>query len=491
MSRLFLLLFAIAPGLVAQTPRITWSGYIDKGIEDVAQVVIPDPDGSGVWVAGNSASNFVATGPNVPYQAERRGDVDVFIAKYRPEADGTSTLLFWTWLGGGGRDIVTAMKIGPAGRLYLTGQTESNNFPLAGEAFQTARSGGQEAWIAVIDPSAEGDASLFFSTFWGGTRDETPTSIAIAPDGTIVIAGHTNSDDLPNIQGQGRVQETNRGGVEAFILRCDLSSVLYATYFGGRLTDGATGVVVDRDNNIWFSGWTASDDFPATENAIQNFLAIHFDAFVAKIDTSIPGLDGLIYCTFFGGGGTDVAYSMAIDDLGALWVGGFTTSNDLATTEGAYQRTFSGFTDSFVFRMVIYDTPNPAIVYASYFGGLGHEVFRSLAPAGNGRVILTGYTMFGSLPVTPDALQPLPNSSFADGFVAILDSGTPGESGLVYSSYLGGEFTDIALSVAVDREGAMYIGGYTNSYGFPVTDGSFRSNPPTLPSGMIQRLIRE
>jgi hypothetical protein len=488
MSRLFSLLF-LASALFAQAPRVTWSGYIDKGIEDSIQVVAPAPDGSGVWVAGNSASNFTAPGPNVPFQSERRGDVDVFVAKYKPEADGTSTLLFWTWLGGGARDAVTAMKIGPNGRLYLTGFTESNDFPLAGEAFQIARQGGREAWIAVIDPTAEGDASLLFSTYYGGTRDETPTAIAIGPDGSIVIVGSTDSDDLPNIKDQGRVQETNRGGNEIFLVRCDLGGVLYATYFGGRSTDGATGVVVDRDNNIWFSGWTASDDFPATENALQNFLAIHFDAFVAKIDTNVSGLDGLMYCTYYGGGGTDVAYSMAIDELGALWVGGYTTSNDFPTAN-AFQPRFGGFTDTFVFRMIIRDTPNPAIVYSTYFGGLGHEVFRSLAPLGDGRVALTGYTMYGDLPVTPDALLPLPNSSFADGYLAILDSTKSGREGLIYSSYVGAEFTDVPLSVALAPDGALFLGGYTNSYGFPSTDGSFRSNPPTLPSGMIQRIER-
>lgn len=491
MSRLFFALFTAALGLSAQAPRLTWSAYVDKGIEDTIQVVVPAPDGSGIWVAGNSASNFTAPGPNVPFQAERRGDVDIFIAKYKPEPDGTTTLLFWTWLGGGARDVVTAMKLGPNGRLYLTGFTESNNFPMAGEAFQIARAGGREAFIAVVDPTAEGDASLLFSSFYGGTRDETPSAIAVGPDGSIVIVGQTDSVDLPNIKDQGRIQETNRGGSEVFLVRCDLGGILYATYFGGRSTDGATGVVIDRDNNVWISGWTASDDFPATDNAIQGFLAIHFDVFFAKIDTRVRGLDGLLYCTFYGGGGTDVAYSMAIDELGALWIGGYTTSADFPVSAGAYQRTFSGFTDSFVMRVVIQDTPNPAVVYATYFGGLGHEVFRSLAPLGNGRVALTGYTMFGDLPVTADALQKLPNSSFADGFLTILDAGKSGAEGLVYSTYLGAEFTDVPLSVAAGPDGGIFVGGYTNSYGFPSTDGSFRSNPPTLPSGTLQRIERD
>lgn len=490
MSRLCLLLVIAAPGVWAQSPRLTWSAYVDKGIEDSIQVVIPAPDGSGVWVAGNSASNFTAAGPNVPFQAERSGDVDIFIAKYRPEADGSTTLLFWTWLGGGGRDMVTAMKLGPDGRLYLTGWTESNNFPMAGEAFQITRAGGREAFIAVVDPTADGDASLLFSTFYGGTRDETPSAIDIAPDGSIVIAGQTNSDDLPNIKDQGRLQETNRGGNEIFLVRCDLSSVLYATYFGGRSSDAATGVVIDRDNNVWISGWTASDDFPATDNAIQNFLAIHFDVFFAKIDTRRRGLDALLYCTYYGGGGTDVAEAMAIDELGALWIGGYTTSADFPVSPGAYQRRFSGFTDSFLMRVVIQDTPNPAVVYATYYGGLGHEVFRALAPLGNGRVAFTGYTVFGDLPVTPDAFQKLPNSAFPDGFLAIIDSEKSGAEALLYSTYIGAEFTDVPLSVAAAADGSIFLGGYTNSYGFPRTDGSFRSNPPSLPSGTLQRLER-
>lgn len=489
MSRGLLVTLALSSCAFAQAPRLAWSSFLDRGNEDVAHVVAPDADGN-LWVAGTSGSNYVADAPNQPFQAERKGGIDVYLAKFRPEPDGATTLLFWTWFGGGGRDIVTAMKLGPEGRLYMTGYTDSFDFPLAGEAFQNTPSGGQDAWIAVFNPNESGDASLIFSSYWGGTRDELPAALDVAPGGDIVVVGQTTSDDLPNITGGSRIQESNRGGTEAFILRINFREVVYATYFGGQSTDGATGVAVDKNNQIWITGWTASHDFPATENALQNFLAIHYDAFVARLNTDAQGLDGLVYCTYLGGGGTDVAMALSFDELGGLWIGGYTTSTDLPVSVNPLQRNFSGFTDSFVFRFIVEDTPNPAIVYGSYYGGRGHEVFRSLTTAPGGRVVLAGYTMFGDLPVTPDALQPLPLSSFPDGFVAVINSQT-GESGLEYSSYVGGEFTDVTNSVARDAAGNLFLAGYTNSYAFPVTDGSFRSNPPTLPSGTLQKITRE
>ncbi len=380
------------------------------------------------------------------------------------------------------------MRLGPDGRLYFTGYTKSTDLPLGGDTFQNTNAGSVDSFVAVIDPRLPGDASLAFSTYFGGDQDDAARAIALAPDGTIVIVGDTTSNTLNIVNG---AQPVNRGGTDAFILRCTLSGIVYSSYFGGDSTDGSVAVEVDAQNQIWFAGWSASWNFPITQNAMQGGLQATFDGYLTRLDTGREGLDSLIYSTFLGGDGNDFPTAMVTDQAGTLWIGGYTTSTNLPTPVAPYQPAYSGYTDAFLFRIQVQDVPAPWLIYGTYFGGIGHEVLTGLAVRPDGAIAMTGYQMYGALPVTPSAIQPLPGSEFADGWIATLNPLVAPPAALEYSSYLGAEFNDVATSVAYDAEGALYLSGYTLSYRFPVTDGSVRTNPPPFSSGFVQKIVNE
>jgi hypothetical protein len=377
------------------------------------------------------------------------------------------------------------MTIGENGRVYLTGTTDSTNFPLGGEAFQNQPAGGGDAFLAILDLSIEGEFGLVYSTYFGGNKRDEPNAIAVDARGRVVIAGATNSDSLPNAS--GGAQGNGRGSFDAFLLLLNpADNSRYVTYFGGRGNDSASGVAFNERGEIWFSGSTASEDFPVTDDAFRRLPSGFFDGFLVRIDPSVGGLDGLRYGTFFGGSGTDVPTSMVRDASGTLWIAGHTSSPDLPVSASALQRVYGGNTDMFLLRFDPSIAPSNSLVFSTYYGGFGTEIAYALSVA-NGRAALTGYSMFGGLPVAGSAAQSVPLSLFADSFLAVFDVNSNRPE---YVSYLGGNFTDIGTAVSIDAAGAIYTAGYTTSADFPVTDGSTRPNPPGSPNAVITRHVR-
>ncbi len=484
MIRWSCLLFAVAVASGQPALRIQWSGYLPGGFADSARAVAVDRDG-GVWIAGTSYSVFDAPGPNNPIQRTNQGQSDIFVARYLVDRDGRPTLDYWTWLGGSGTEELRAMTIGANGRIYLTGTTDSTNFPLGGEAFQNQPGGGGDAFLVIIDPTIEGELGLVYSTYFGGDRREEPNAIAVDAMGRVAIVGTTNSERLPDLG--NAAQGNGRGAFDAFVLVINpADNGRYVTYLGGRGNDSANGVVFDQQGRIWFSGTTASDDFPVTSDAFRPQPSGFFDGFLVRMNPSVAGLDGLQYGTYFGGSGTDVPTSLVRDADGQLWIAGHTNSVDLPTSAGAFQRTFGGNTDMFLMRFDPNVAPANSLAFSSYYGGWGAEIAYGLAVA-NGRAALTGYTMLGGLPIAGAAAQPLPLSGFPDTFLAVFDLNL---SRPEYVTYLGGNFTDVGQSVAIDRAGSIYVTGYTNSADYPVTDGSTRPNPAGSPNSVITKHIR-
>ena len=136
-----------------QRSSISWASYVTGDWSDAVRAVAVDRDG-GVWVAGSSSSSLAISGPNQPYQAERKGRADAFLAKLVPEAGGGTRVAFWTWFGGTGDEQVNAMALDSRGRVYLTGSTDSTDLPRAGEAFQNQNGGEKDAFVAIFDVGA-------------------------------------------------------------------------------------------------------------------------------------------------------------------------------------------------------------------------------------------------------------------------------------------------------------------------------------------------
>jgi hypothetical protein len=478
------------PSAALAARRLAFAGYIGGNVAESVQAVAMDKDG-GVWIAGSSASQFDFPGPNNPYQSTIKGATDIFLGKLKLNADGTSQVLFWTWIGGTGDEDVRAMALDSLGRVYLCGSTNSTDFPMGGYAFQTANAGATDAYILIVDPRIDGQDSLVFSSYYGGTQNDVATALSVEASGAVVVAGYTTSQDLPSTT--GNVQPISRGGWDAFVFRVNPSlpsPVTYATYYGGLLTDVATGVAVDKNNPgiVWLTGYTASSDFPVTGDAYSGALGGPTEGFLVKLNLNKTGLDQNIYSTYFGGDGLDVPEKMILDTDGTIWVAGYTLSTNYPVTATAAQNYLSGVADTFITR---FDPSKPAsglIAYSTYFGGVDGDVLHGFALMGGGKFAICGYTMSNDFPVTPDAIQSKPASAFADAFVSILDSTQKGSAARVFSTYYGGTWEDVANDLAVDAAGSVYVVGYAKSSDLTVTDGSSKQNDPPGATGFVMQI---
>jgi hypothetical protein len=485
-----ILAFATLPVLTAQSSSVLdWTSYLSGDKTGYVRAVAVGPDG-GIWVAGASATVFDALGPNEPFQRTPKGSSDVFVAKYRRDPSGQSTLTFWTWLGGSGKDDVRAMKVDSLGRVFLAGSTESTDFPAEGYFHTTTNAGGVDAWAAIIDETYSGKDSMVFCTMFGGTGTDVANAVAIDSAFNIYIAGYTTSEGLPGRSSPA--QNSGQGGWEGFITKFDPSvsaSLRYTTYFGGSSTDVITGLAVDNSGIVWFTGNTASGNFPVAGESFRDFPASGVDGFLVGLDLNRPGLDSIVYGTYIGGGAADYPKALSIAPDGTLWVTGYTYSQDLPTTANSLQRSLSLGADAFVMGVNPRLSRNDFIRYSSYLGGVGTDVPESVTVLGNGRIALTGYTNSRNFPSGGGPLQGTLNGTSSDGFVTIFNpAAASATESLEYSTFIGGELNDVATGVAVDAS-SVYVGGYTNSINFPSTGGGKNPNP-AVNSGYLSRIAR-
>lgn len=453
-----------------------WLTYLPGNHSDAARAIQVDRDGN-IWIAGSTSSKMDFPGPNDPFQSAIKGGSDIFLAKYRPEPDGRSTLLFWTWIGGTGDEDVRAMALDEQGRVYLTGSTSSEDFPTTNGAPETERKGGADAYLVVVDPSQGGQSSLVFGTYLGGSGADIGYALALY-DGDVFVTGATGSNDFTGT-GNG-LQGSNRGGTDAFLVRISPFSegpLQYFTYLGGAGADTATGIAIDSEGIVWISGYTSSEDFPVVEGSHQLELRGRMNGFLSGIDLRRTGLDALIYGSFFGGTYSDFPTQMKMDAQGSLWIGGYTLSGDFPTTAGAFSQGLAGQTDAFVLKLNPKGDAGQFVAYGTLLGGVGAEVLYAMVPLADGRIAVAGYNLFGDFPATPQALQLSPRSIFEDSFIAILNPQASGLEALPYATYFGGTYTDIVTSIAADDSGHLYFAGYTYSKDLGVTDGSWRNSP--------------
>ena len=232
----------------------------------------------------------------------------------------------------------------------------------------------------------------------------------------------------------------------------------YITLVGGTGYDTAAGIAADDSGNVYITGYCGSTDFPTTVGVYnESFTGGTFDFYVSKLSA-----DGstLIYSTFIGGTGNDIAQSIAVDASGNVYLAGSTTSSDLATVN-SYQSSLSGAGDAFLLKL---NSTGDTLLYASYFGGSEAsftDTAYDLALDASGNVYITGDTYSSDMPVKNSYDSIL--SGTRDAFVAKFDLSQSGDQSLLYSSFFGGTGVDYANTIAVDSTGAFVIAGYTDS----------------------------
>ncbi|MFC2156120.1 SBBP repeat-containing protein, partial [Acidobacteriota bacterium] len=238
--------------------------------------------------------------------------------------------------------------------------------------------------------------------------------------------------------------------------------LVYSTYLGGSSDDYSYGIAVDDSGDVYVTGYTWSNDFP-TRNQYMEYQD-DIDVFVSRIDTTRSGAASLIYSTYLGGRPyQDYGTGIAVDGSGNAYVTGYTRSSDFPT-RNPYQE-YQGNYDAFITRLDTNKSGDSSLIYSSYLGGWHSDYGQDIAAGDSGNVYVTGYTYGPGFP-TCNPYQGEYHGS-RDAFVTGLNTNRGGVSSLLYSTYLGGEYSDSGKSIAVDNNGYIYVTGETGSADFP------------------------
>jgi uncharacterized protein (TIGR03437 family) len=418
--------------------------YLGGSQIDYATGIAVDAAGN-AYVTGMAASfdfpvstsayqkTFAGSGGNV---CQRAGDA--FVSKLNPSG---SQLLYSTYLGGRRDDIAVAVAIDSAGNAYIAGSTLSTDFPTTPGAYQSMFRGfgGQtgkpicndqpwfnsgDAFVAKLNPTG---SQLVFSTYVGGSLDDTALAVAVDSSQNVYVGGLTISKDFPVTPGalQGKF-----GGIEpqneyywwgdGFVAKLNSTGTLiYSTYLGGSGDDTITSMYAASDGTLWVAGSSTSLNFPVTANAVQktyagySILPLNIEQLIGDATLTHINASGtaLLYSTYLGGSQNDLATAVTVDAAGLVYVAGFTESMDFPLTANAVQSRLAGsggsnlyfrFGDGFV---SVIDPSSPKLVYSSYFGGSQDDELYGLALDGAGGVWATGSTLSLDLPVTSNATQ--------------------------------------------------------------------------------------
>jgi pimeloyl-ACP methyl ester carboxylesterase len=460
-------------------PTLTFSTYLGGTLYDHGHAIAVDREGNRYLKGVTYSANFPTHNPLYPVL---NGDSDVFIAKLKADSSGYE---FITYLGGSSSEERLGQRgditLDAAGNIYLTGHTDSADFPVY-YALQPERGGPNGvAYVTALTPSG---SSLLFSTYLGGGGGAIGEGIAIDWEGNIIVVGAGGSDfplAYPLYQ--------RPGGGKPFITKLtpDGQRFIFSTYLGDSCCGTGNSVAVDLAGDIYLTGETSADDFPVTPGAFQMQRAGSADVYVTKIKSDGSGL---VYSTFVGGSQVDSAISIAVNGRSQAHVTGHTNSLNFPTAN-AFQPTYGGGrSDAFVFKL---NESGSEMIYSTYLGGSADENFYG----GDGAIVLdeegeayvVGSTDSDNFP-TLDPIQPQ-RAGNNDLFIAKLDAGGQ----LLYSTYLGGaNGDDDPYDLAVDVYETVHVVGGTNSTNFPMQNalqpqrsGSKDVYIVTVSHGSVQR----
>ncbi len=384
-------------------------------------------------------------------------------------------LEFSTYFGGSGSETSPSVAVDAAGNIYLVGSTQGspemapagtagNTFPpattvtLIPSTLALTTTSPSHIFITKINPIAP---SVVYETFLGGTGSDTSIGIGVDPGNNVYVVGNTTSTDFPTLSAnryQGGPEPGSTGTSHIFVselsgLDPTGATLSYSSYLSGNGTDTASGMTIDTNGDVFLTGTTTSSDvgslatgdaFPATYLPVpfqpSPHAAIQF--FVTEVNTKVPGVASIAYSTYFGGATPTspvaVGGGIAVDTTGNIYFSGttnFFNSGESALGSGGGQGTDFPIINAY---QPCLDTPPPT-------------------------------TLTYPLQCSAPATTPYPT----DAFIAKLNlaNAQTGGAQLLFSSYLGGSYTDTSTSLTIDSSN-IYITGSTNSSDFVLPTGS-------------------
>lgn len=436
-------------------PVLSYSTYLGGNNYDEYTTVAVDAAGNS-YVMGMTDlfvdSQVPSTYPVVsPLQPKSNGGWELFISKI---SAGGDRLVYSTYFGGSGNEMPGGIAVDQDGNAYITGCTESVDFPTRAP-IQATLKGTQDVFVTKFNAAGNG---LVYSTYVGRWSD-CGTGIAVDGSARAYVVGFTQGALLFP---PGGAQPLYGGGVEdAFVFRLNAagSAMEYGTYMGGGHEDNGYGIAVDSASNAYVTGWSNSSNFPVTQGAFQPQLGlnavsdgyIYEDAFVAKLNATGSAF---VYSTYLGGGHSDEGRKIAVDPGGNAYVVGWTAGPFPLVTP---MQAFMGARDGFISKL---DASGHSLVYSTYLGGSRDDIAQGVAVDASGSAYVVGWTDSVNFPAAS------PWQQFRGDHEVFVSKIAPSGRDFAWSSYLGGLAGDFAQSIAVDRSGTVHVTGDTDGY-FP------------------------
>ena len=414
--------------------------------------------------------------------------------------DPQINLLYATYAGGIHNDEAYDMALDASGAAYITGWSASQDFPVTGNAIQTVRKTIGSYLYDMVALKLDSSGNLVYSTYLGGTYNDQGDSIVVNPDGSVYIAGFTQSADFPVTA--NAFQPNYGGGSDGFLVKIssDGSQLLYSTYLGGTGDESIGKLLLNADGSLWMSGGASAAGLPTSTGAFQSKPNGTDNYFVAKAVFDGSGNMTLPALTYIGGSNTseENGYAdLATDAAGNLYLGGGTNSGDYPVTANAYEKPFptsggcyNSSVPNSIGTLTKFSPDLTKALYSTVIGGhtedqQGYPVCNQFVRTvhvdpSTGNIWLVGTVGMSDFPTTANAIsKQLNGNGYAgvDDFVAELSADG---STLLYGTYLGGSQFDYGSRAAWDANNNIWIVGTTQSTDYPVTSDALQ---PTIGGG--------
>jgi hypothetical protein len=451
-----------------------FSGYFGGSGNEYMTYAATDSIGN-VIIAGHGGST------NMPiasaFQSQNKlGPSDGFIAKLNPSMN---QLVFSTYLGGTKYDEIKDLVTDSAGNIFVTGLTESEDFPFTVNAYDTVHNGGGfDAFFSKLSP----DGELIYSTFLGGKGTDCGMRLAVISPDEVLITGTTNSADFPLVPS---VSDAIKGEEDIFLLRLNLitNNLEFSTCFGGSNTDDVFAIKTDVTGNIYLCGNTHSADFPV-KAGFDSVFGGNEDGFIGKLSQN----GEIIFSSYIGGTGVDRLVDIALNDNNDIYFVGGTASKGLPCSSNAMYSSLNGSTDAIIGKI---SPAGDTLLYFSYYGGKGTDnltlgtypyCWGKLGVLGADTLILTGPTNSNDFTISQGANNKSPGT---DMYISLLDIST---NKTIYFSYLGGSGDDVPEGLAILNDSTIFISGNTGGT-FPASEGAYITSKPGGYNAVFSRLL--
>jgi len=347
--------------------NLIWSTYYGGPGGEMGVFLATDGNNSVYLVGNTNSTTGISSGG---FQNSLSALQDAFLVKF----DLNGNRIWATYYGGPSTENAQEIAIDNAGNVYLSGVTQSNS-GIASGGYQNTYGGVQDAFLVKFNSSG----SRMWATYFGGSQSDAGNSVFTDNSGNVYLAGNTASSGICS----GGFDNSLSGTSDAFLVKFNTNGGhLWSTYYGGANSEVGMDLAVDLNDDIYFSGHTNSSS-GISSSGFQSTLAGAYDGFIVKFNSS----GNRLWATYYGGTDTESNLYVTTDNLGKVYVSGYTASTG-SIASGGFSNTFNGVIDAFLVRF----SSSGAREIATYFGGSNNEVPGRPSVDQNGSLYLSGYT---------------------------------------------------------------------------------------------------